>query len=264
MPDRDFGKDAPQFSPEMYRDLDSSLGSRRSAQEILPLLFQLIPPARSIIDVGCGVGSWLAILQEMGVEDVLGVDTPFIERTYLKIPENRFYPLDLREPLRLERTFDLALCLEVAQDLPEGVAADFVASLTRLAPVVLFSSAIPYQAGAGTGRINQQWPIYWVEHFNRQGYVVIDSLRSQIWQNENVEWWYAQNLLLYVQEDYLAAHPPLLEAQKRTCLNQLSLVHPRRFLMDTVLRTVVSSLPTAFSTALKRRLGKPVNDYEHF
>src|SRR5262245_22788740 len=41
-------------------------GSRRSAEQVVPLVLELIRP-RSVIDVGCGTGSWLAVFQEAGV-----------------------------------------------------------------------------------------------------------------------------------------------------------------------------------------------------
>ena len=44
----------------------------------------------------------------------------------------------------------MAICLEVAEYLPEDKSDQFVADLVRIAPVVYFSAAIPYQVGQGT------------------------------------------------------------------------------------------------------------------
>jgi hypothetical protein len=67
--------------------------------------------------------------------------------------------------------------------------------LTRLGPVVLFSAAIPGQGGLG--HLNEQWPRYWVDLFRAKSYVAIDCLRHRIWDDDGVDWWYAQNLLFY-------------------------------------------------------------------
>jgi 2-polyprenyl-3-methyl-5-hydroxy-6-metoxy-1,4-benzoquinol methylase len=72
----------------------------------------------TVIDVGCGVGTWLAVLAENGVADVWGIDGDYVDRALLEIPEERFLPHDLTKPVRLERRFDLVLCLEVAEHLP--------------------------------------------------------------------------------------------------------------------------------------------------
>src|SRR5262249_35913095 len=136
-------------------------GSRRSAEQVVPLVLELIRP-RSVIDVGCGTGSWLAVFQEAGVGEVLGVDGRWAERKMLEVPEGRVLVFNRKNPLRLRRRSDLVLSLEVAQHLPERCAATFVDSLTRLGPVVLFSAAIPFQGGHG--HVNEQWPEYWVKH----------------------------------------------------------------------------------------------------
>ena len=91
-------------------------GSRRSAVIAVPLLIDLFEP-RSVLDVGCGTGVWLSVFQEHGVEDILGIDGPWIEQRQREIPDVFFRECDLTQPVALERTFDLALCLEVAEHL---------------------------------------------------------------------------------------------------------------------------------------------------
>jgi SAM-dependent methyltransferase len=202
-------------------------GSRRSAEIIVPLICELTTPA-SVIDVGCGTGSWLAVFRERGVADVSGVDGDYVDVSALPIPPDRFITRDLTQPFRLAREFDLAMSIEVAEHLPASCAAAFVDSLTRLAPVILFSAAVPHQGGQG--HINEQWPDYWADLFHRHNYAVIDAIRGEIWNNPDVEWWYAQNLLLFVREPYLASSPMLEVARERTNMRQLSLVHPRKYL----------------------------------
>jgi hypothetical protein len=131
------------------------------------------------------------------MEDIFGIDGFYVRRELLEIPPEKFVAHDLQEPFRLDRIFDLVVSLEVAEHLPKESAAGFVESLTRLAPVVLFSAAIPFQGGEG--HLNEQWPEYWARLFEARGYAPVDCLRRRVWQSPNVSWYYAQNVLIYVR-----------------------------------------------------------------
>ena len=45
-----------------------------------------------------------------------------------------------------------------------------------------------------------------------------------------MEWWYAQNILLFSKKDYLASNPLLKGEFENTHSSQLSIVHPRKYL----------------------------------
>lgn len=172
-----------------------SEGSRRSAAIIVPIVMGAIEP-QSIIDIGCGVGAWLAEFERAGISDYLGIDGEYVSQEQLCIPQQRFRAADLRHPVVLDRRYDLAVSLEVAEHLPLDQAEGFVASLARLAPMVLFSAAIPFQGG--TGHVNEQWQEFWRQLFSDQDFVPVDCVRPQVWGNHEVCWWYQQNMLLYV------------------------------------------------------------------
>jgi SAM-dependent methyltransferase len=202
-------------------------GSRSSAREIVPIILKLIDP-KSVVDVGCGNGDWLSVFREFGIEEVLGIDGDWVDVRELKIPVDRFRSVDLKSPFKVEEQFDLVISLEVAEHIA-GVSADtFIESLSRLSSVILFSAAIPHQGG--TGHINEQWPDYWVRYFQIKDYVAIDCIRKRVWNNKNVEWWYAQNMILFVKEDYLESHSELKKEYKINKDNQLSIVHPKLYL----------------------------------
>jgi SAM-dependent methyltransferase len=212
------------YSTSFFRRHEQA--SFASAQNILPLVFDLVKP-RSVVDIGCGVGTWLAACIECGIEDVLGVDGNYVDLNALKIPRERFVSHDLTERLSLARTFDMAICMEVAEHLPAGIAPDLIETLTTLAPVVLFSAAIPGQGG--TRHQNEQWPQYWVNLFQRRGYKVVDAIRKRVWQLPEVDMVYAQNSLLFVQEAFLDRSPMLAVERSLTYETQLSVVHPSLF-----------------------------------
>src|SRR5271165_3642324 len=92
--------------------------------------------------------------------------------------------------LGMERQFDLAISLEVAEHLDSKYASSFVAALLKSSPVVCFSAAIPFQDGVN--HVNEQWPDYWARLFASHDYLAIDCIREKIWDNEKVELWYAQ------------------------------------------------------------------------
>jgi SAM-dependent methyltransferase len=213
------------YAPDFYEIHKG--GSRRSAQQIIPLILPLIRP-KSVIDIGCGVGAWLSLFHELGIEDFFGVDGDWVKKEMLQIPHARFRSFDLTKPFRLERQFDLVVSVEVAEHLPAECAKTFVDSLIRLGPAVMFSAAIPHQGG--NHHVNEQWPEYWVKLFEDQGYAVIDCIRSRIWHNDEVEWPYAQNLLLFARRDYIETRSCLKEELENTRLTQLSIVHPRKYL----------------------------------
>jgi SAM-dependent methyltransferase len=202
-------------------------GCRRSAEIMVPLVLSFVP-ARSVVDVGCGVGAWLAVFRRNGVEDILGLDGDYIDRNILQIPVERFQATDLSKQLSIPRTFDLAICLEVAEHIPAEFSGPFIESLTRLAPAVLFSAAIPYQGG--NHHVNEQWPDKWAELFKTHGYLPVDFVRRRVWQNESVEVWYAQNTLLFASEGLLESNTALRAEHERTNYDQLRLVHPRQYL----------------------------------
>jgi SAM-dependent methyltransferase len=175
----------------------------------------------SVLDVGCGHGTWLAAFVRAGATTIAGVDGPHVAPGDLEIPTDAFEPHDLTAPLALGRTFDLVVSLEVGEHLPAAVAPAFVASLVAHAPVVLFSAAIPFQGGAG--HVNERWPSYWAELFARHGYEPFDVVRPAVWSDPNVAFWYAQNTVLYADRDHL---PEGLRGRAAASLDHLDLVHP--------------------------------------
>lgn len=204
-------------------------GTQASAAVVAPLLLTKLKmksaTVLNVIDVGCGEGWWAQAFADLGHE-VIGMDGGYVRDSPLG---ERFLPHDIAHPLpvHLARRFDLAVCLEVAEHLPESRAASFVAELCGLAPVVLFSAAIPGQGG--TGHINEQWPAYWLSHFEANGYAVSGALRWDIWDDDRVENWYRQNLLVAAKDPkslplifktplapvWPVVHPVLYNARRR-------------------------------------------------
>ena len=217
--------------------------------------------AESVIDVGCGTGTWLAVFREHGARTILGVDGIWIERETLEIPPENFKTHDLATPLRLDRTFDLVVCLEVAEHLPSASANGLVESLTRLGSVILFSAGIPCQGG--THHLNEQWPGYWATKFEERGYVTVDLIRPKVWNNESVAVWYAQNALLFVKRDVLQLNAAIGDEWDGGSHTVLSVVHPRQYLSvaDPWKLTpgqLVRSFPKTVSALLRKTIFRTI------
>lgn len=261
-------KQSMSSATEVGKHYDTEFFDRRrttaevSAAAVVPLVMELARP-RSVIDVGCGEGTWLASFAAHGVERVIGLDGDYVDPNRLVIPTDCFIPVDLSRPFRHPEVFSLVVSLEVAEHLPESSADEFVESLTRLGDIVLFSAAIPGQGG--TGHLNEQWPDYWVSRFRRHGFLAVDALRPQIRRDSTVAWWYRQNLLFFVSDSKLDDFELLRTSLEATRPDQLAVVHPELFesLRPGLsappwapgVRQLIHAFPGALRRMIRKRLG---------
>jgi SAM-dependent methyltransferase len=148
----------------------------------------------SILDVGCGTGTWLAAARGLGIKDLTGLDGIIPEDGQLHIERDRLHYQDFRKPWSLERSFDLVLCLEVAEHLEPEYGRLLVDCLTRHTDLILFSAGAPFQDG--DHHVNCQWPLYWQDYFNSCGFSCSDAIRWELWNDLRVEPWYRQNLFI--------------------------------------------------------------------
>jgi SAM-dependent methyltransferase len=227
-------------------------GSLRSARVVVPMVMELFRP-KSVVDFGCGVGAWLRAFAENGVDDYLGLDGGYVDPTRLLIDPSRFRPSDLSNPRSVERAYDLAVCLEVAEHLSPSVAPALVRVLTDTAPVVLFSAAIPGQGG--THHVNEQWPTYWQALFARLDYRRLDPIRPRIWRDTRVESWYRQNLFVYASAATVSASADLRAEAELARESGLELIRADHLARLTTARGILAEAPRAVWRALRRGLG---------
>ncbi len=229
----------------------------RSARKILPHVPGLAG-VKSVVDVGCGDGSWLFVLQEdYGKDDILGIDGPWIHEDQLNIPKDCFLRAPLDEALPVNRSFDMAISLEVAEHLPETRAEGFVEDLTKLAPLILFSAAVPGQGG--TNHVNEQWQDYWIALFGNKGFLPINCMRWPIWNEPDVPFWYRQNTFLYASQSAIDSQPELRDAQAAYSGYPLNVVHPdlHRMMMKATrpgLGRLLKMIPASLGETYRRRV----------
>jgi len=239
-----------------------NLHTKSGPQAAFPGLLKLfsVKPT-SMVDVGCGTGVWLRAAIDNGVADTMGIDGVAVPEAALAVPRSLITIHDLTTPINVDRRFDLAICLEVAEHLDEQFGPVLVKSLTNLADTVLFSAACPDQQGQH--HVNCQWPAYWQHLFNERHYSCDDSARWAIWDNAAVEPWYRQNMLVARRDPAIAGKEKRIPA----------VLHPNMATMkqsaDTSRATAVQeieaggmpaawycSIPfAALAGKIKRRLG---------
>jgi hypothetical protein len=214
--------------------------SKQSANVILPMVIGKHPGISSIVDVGGGLGAWLHAGFDHGIEDLMLIDADYVTLDEVKCKEIRLINYNLENNLpNATKQYGLAISVEVAEHLSEARADSFVGDLCKLSKLVLFSAAIPGQGGHK--HVNEQWLSYWVEKFQSNNYFPDDFIRSQIWENSDVEWWYRQNIILFQ------------EGHDASLLSPLDLVHPEQFLHVQKMTTMKSRFRKIFSIGFYKK-----------
>ena len=120
------------------------------------------------LDVGAGTGRYTEALRELGV-DADGCEHSSVGRRQARTRGLAIAGLDLAcEPIQAPdiRDYDVALCIEVAEHVPEATG-DRLVNYLSLAPTVVFTAAPPGQGG--TGHVNEQPRAYWERRFANCG-----------------------------------------------------------------------------------------------
>ncbi|MDG2389622.1 MAG: methyltransferase domain-containing protein [Planctomycetaceae bacterium] len=227
--------------------------TKYAADHILPIVIEALPQHNSAVDFGCGVGTWVSTLKEHGANDILGLEGPWLDEKLLEIEPQEFRSANFEEVVSLDKKYDLAMTLEVAEHLSPEAASNFVKSLVNASDFVLFSAAIPLQGGVR--HLNEQWPDYWAELFRAEGYAVVDFVRCKIWDEPNIPVWYRQNILMFVKENQVS-RLNVDQADLVTHSMGLSMVHPEMYLGKMNFKGGLKLIRRSFRSRIKSLLGK--------
>lgn len=203
---------------------DESVHNSTAPKQLVPILVELFHPI-SVVDIGCGIGTFLHEFIEHNITDVLGIDSEWVDKALLTkyLSKDLFVEADLGKKLVLNRRFDLAICLEVAEHIDQEKVGTFIDTVTSLSDVVVFSAAIPGQGGQN--HVNEQWLSYWESCFKIHDYVMYDIIRPLIWDNPNIFFWYKQNMVVFAKKGCI-----INSLQKESCCPIHNLVHPELYL----------------------------------
>lgn len=167
-----------------------------AARTILAQLSQVYQHVqiRSVLDVGCGTGTWLEASKSIGSDVLFGIEGAWLPQAHF-FSEATLLTKDLDLPFSLSKTFDLTISLEVAEHISPSSAVSFIHSLSKTSDLILFSAAPPGQGGKH--HVNEQPISYWCELFSRFGFYPVDCIRDSIWNNPHIDFWYKQNTLVF-------------------------------------------------------------------
>lgn len=165
---------------------------------IVPKLYEIFKP-KTVIDIGCGIGNFLREFKASGVEEIFGVDGGWADKDEIdkNISIKNFVEYNLDKEFKPDKKYDLAISLEVAEHINSLYADDFVKTLTNCSNNIIFSAAVPLQGGQH--HLNEQWNDYWKIKFEKEGYTCIDFLKPYFWNNNEIFWWYKQNILFFTK-----------------------------------------------------------------
>ncbi len=215
---------ATQQHPVIKAALEATGARSESHKTVLGYVFSL-RKFESASDFGCGLGLWLNTARSLGASRIMGYDIPEISREERKLGPDEFTPSDLSKPIRIERPYDLAISVEVAEHLPYASAATFVETLTNAADWVLFAAAIPYQGGMG--HVNENWMEFWGLLFGARRYKCYDIIRPRFWHDASISYYYRQNTVLFVKD---GADGVLKAAGFQPTANPPTLIHPEMYI----------------------------------
>ncbi len=201
--------------------------NNHAAKELIPILKNLFN-IKDVLDVGCGIGTWLSEFKKQGIKTILGVDGEYVNKDllYKNITPEEFKSFDLNKSFDCNQKYSLVLSLEVAEHIEEKNARTFIHNLSNHGDNILFSAAIPFQGGQN--HINEQRPDYWIKIFKSYGYNVYDIIRPLIWDNSKIFWWYKQNTFLFSKQK--------LNVDQYESFNERYLLHPEFYQLkvDTI------------------------------
>lgn len=168
--------------------------TRYAANVILDILFKDLE-INSALDLGCGNGVWLSELERRDVSRTLGVDGPWVPRNLFLSQSDYLEHNFAQEKFIIKERFDLVICLEMFEHIPEERAIELISTISSITDRVLFSAAVPNQGG--NGHINEQYLSYWVKLFRDEGFYLNDTIRPEIWNDRDIPYWYRQNIVVF-------------------------------------------------------------------
>lgn len=183
-----------RFYEESYRYLTDP-----QTDAFCEAIVEIFGPA-SVIDLGCGPGYYLSALARRGVS-VVGFEASLaaVQMANASAP---VFTVDLTRPFRSNLRYDLAICFEVAEHLPERAAPILVESLCRLGRKVLFTAAPPGQPGID--HINLQPKAFWTKQFAREGFIADVGLQERMLDRLGiigVPEWFCANFSVYAARE---------------------------------------------------------------
>ena len=126
-------------------------------------------PMESVVDFGCGIGSYLEIAHSLGLK-VKGYEISEVAKKYTSENIQKFIEYrDCTLPIIPMKSYDTVLSFETAEHIRAEGTQQFVNNiLNAVGKHLLFTAAPPGQQG--TGHINLQPREFWIAQFSELDY----------------------------------------------------------------------------------------------
>lgn len=151
----------------------------------------------SVLDIGCGTGEYLKYFATRGTQFIRGVDN--VDGALGCLEPDEYMRADLEKPLTLPSTFDLVICMGVAENIPshsEGILIDNIAG--HASKRIVFSSVCPGKPGAAHAK--SKVIAHWLDLFEPTGWypALFDSLALR---SLSTFPWLRSSLVVLVQDN---------------------------------------------------------------
>ncbi|OJW85077.1 MAG: hypothetical protein BGO69_01810 [Bacteroidetes bacterium 46-16] len=176
-------------------DLETAKTEHQFSNKLADALAGILPTEKMVLDFGCGKGSYLARLEQLGFKGVGYEGTKGIH----EIAD--FH--NINEDVDLSRPFDVAplngsvLCLEVAEHIPEQCESVFLDNI--ICPVndlLVLSWALPGQGGCG--HHNERSAEYVISTIGSRGFRYIPDSTSKLRAAGGSElWWFKKSIYVF-------------------------------------------------------------------
>ena len=177
-----------------YREWENKVGE---------YLYNELKP-NSVLDLGCGVGSYLEGFFNDGCTYLLGIELNFNKAK--KYIVNNIYPFviegDITIDLDLSCKFDCVISFEVGEHIEPDGTDIFIDNLTLYSNKYIILTAAP-PGQRGTGHINLRSRDFWIKSIVSKGFSYRKDLVKRYrvaWKKFNVEKYIINNLMIFEKE----------------------------------------------------------------
>lgn len=143
---------------------------------ITNLIYDKFKP-KSVVDFGCGSGSYLYFFSKLGVNKLKGFEGSQKAIELALIDKKNIDKCDITKKIELGETYDICICFEVAEHLYEDYVDVFLDNVCSSSATILFTAAPPGQGGRH--HVNLKPLQYWIQKFEERHYHYQKSLTNE-------------------------------------------------------------------------------------
>lgn len=174
-----------------YREWENAIGKH---------IFTTLKPT-SILDLGCGVGSYIEGALNAGCQTVMGIEISFdVAKEFFTNDISPFIRYgDATKQIDIDQTFDCVMSFETGEHIdPNGTQA-FIDNIVRFSnKYIVMTVASPGQGG--TGHINLRPKDFWISAIESKGFKHKQELVNQFvsdWKHLGAEKYILRNLMVF-------------------------------------------------------------------